>query len=101
MYNNLRPPTDRDPSLSPGEQRGWKRGHGLLAPGLLLTSPEVQAHAKPVTDLGQQQRERRRGRGRETIDEREGKGRLSISVIGREQIPLQIKPYRCAVSIDF
>lgn len=55
----------------------------------------------PVTDLGQQRRERRWGKGERQVMRRRGKGRLSITVMDREQISLQIKPYRCEEVIDF
>lgn len=44
--------------------------------------------------------EKPRGKG-EDGDEREGKGRLPVPVMDREQISPQIKPCRCGVGIDF
>lgn len=41
-----------------------------------------------------------KGAGR-LVGGREGKGKLSITVMDRSQISLQIKPYRCEVGIDF
>lgn len=41
-----------------------------------------------------------RGKG-EDRDEKEGKGWLSVLLMDRQQIPLQINPGRCGVGIDF
>lgn len=61
----------------------------------------MQTHATPGTDLGTAAEGKEMGKGSETTDGREGKGKLSITVMDRLQISLQIKPYRCEVGIDF
>lgn len=50
---------------------------------MAVIDPKVQAHATPVTDLGQQQRGRRWGKGERQVMRGRGKGRLSITVMDR------------------